>query len=170
MGEDKPVLPKLGWNRRKEVKGIYSSQSEETLSFPDPSFFISPCLWELVGKVCLQQAAGLNCHKSNQAFGEESTGENICGSSQEISPYYQLFLEKRAFIRAGHNRHAPGCSASVGLRRGTSSKGAHPLLQMSHLAWRFSRSEGNNKRISQWLTRSLPNPTVWEQRALSWTS
>lgn len=95
MEEDKAVLPKLGWNRRKEVKKIHSSQSEGNTELPRTLHF--SCSWEVVGKVSLQQGAGVNCHKSNQASGEESTGENNCGSSQEISPHYQLSLEKENF-------------------------------------------------------------------------
>lgn len=151
--EDKAVFLKLDWNRSKEVKGIYSSQTLRGKHWA-PQTFHTSCLLahELVGKVSLQQAAGVNCHESNQVSGDKRTEENICGSSQEISPHrgveldirsnYQLLSENRTFVRAGHNRHAPGCSASVEQRRNASSKGSHPLLQMIHLARRVQQVRG----------------------------
>lgn len=64
------------------------------------------------------------------------------GVELDISYNYQLLLENRTFLRVGHNRHAPGCSASVEQRRNASSKGSHPLLQMIHLARRVQQVRG----------------------------
>lgn len=50
---------------------------------------------------------------SNQGSRKERTGERVCGSNHkgvelDIRSNYQLLWENRIFIRAGHNRHAPG--------------------------------------------------------------
>lgn len=86
---------------------MYSSQPLRGKHSASQTFHSSYLLFhELVRKVSLQQAAGVNCHKSNQIFRGERIGEKICGSNQEISPHrgvelvirsnYQL-LRKRGF-------------------------------------------------------------------------
>lgn len=62
---------------------------------------------------------------------------------------YQLLSKNRTLIRTGHNKHAPGCSASVEQKSASTAKGHILHCKWFILLGGFSRSEGNNKRISQ---------------------